>query len=158
MSNTKLVKRAESLGITVDGRWSDDRIKQEIDQKEAEAKLQSISGGQNAANTAPIPQAPNQPTGTDSTNGLPMARFAPLDDAPPPEIEGITPGETPRPIPATVEPDNSERTVKVILDADYWPAEGDRVKAGEALDIPLSKAKELVSAGKAHRPLTEDEG
>jgi hypothetical protein len=157
MTKAQLTKKAEDLGIEVDGRWNEDRIQQEIDKKEAASK---------AANQAPvaptpaqpdIPRAPNQPTGTDSTNGLPLARFAPADDAPPPEVVGITPGETPQPIQATVEPKSNEKSVKVVLDADYWPEEGDRRLAGSALDVPSSKAKELIATGKAHLPFPEDD-
>lgn len=153
MNKEQLTAKAESLGIEVDGRWSNERIQQEIDKKEAANKEAAQAPVTPPPVQPDIPRAPNQPTGTDSTNGLPLARFAPADDAPPPQIVGITPGETPQPIPATVEPKNNEKTVKVILDAAYWPEEGDRREAGTRLDVPLSKARELVEAKKAHLPM-----
>lgn len=157
MTKAQLTKKAEELGIEVDGRWNEDRIQQEIDKKEAANKAASQAPVAPTPSKPDIPRAPNQPTGTDSTNGLPLARFAPADDAAPPEIVGITPGETPQPIPATVEPKNNEKTVKVVLDAAYWPEEGDRREAGTSLEVPSTKAKELISAGKAHLPFPEDD-
>jgi hypothetical protein len=153
MTKEQLTKKAETLGIDVDGRWNNERIQQEIDKKEAWSAAQT-SNAALADNQAPVPVSPTQPTGTDSGNGLPLSRFTPVDDAPPPEIVGITPGETPRPIPKTVEPDNSE---KVVLKADYWPEEGERQLAGTALEIPATKAKELMRTDKAYIPAPDED-
>lgn len=158
MNKEQLTKKAESLGIDVDGRWSNERIQQEIDQKEADNRANA--GAAPVAPTAPQPPAPlspNQPTGTDSANGLPFPRFAPADDAPPPKIIGQTPGETPRPIPETVKPNPKEKAITVVLNADYWPEEGDRKKAGESVAVPATKAKELIRDGKASLPMPGDE-
>lgn len=160
MNKEQLTKKAESLGIDVDGRWSNERIQQEIDQKEADNQAKAGATAPAAAPEAPQPSAPlspNQPTGTDSTNGLPFPRFTPADDTPPPKIVGQTPGETPRPIPETVKPNPKEKTITVVLKADYWPEEGDRKKAGESLDIPATKAKELIRDGKASLPVPGDD-
>jgi hypothetical protein len=156
MTKEQLTKKAESLGIDVDGRWNNERIQQEIDKKEAWNAAQAAPAPL-ATPQAPAPVSPTQPTGTDSGNGLPLSRFTPVDDAPPPEIVGITPGETPRPIPATIEPDNSEKTIRVVLKADYWPEEGERQLAGTALDIPASKAKELMRTDKAYIPAPDED-
>jgi hypothetical protein len=159
MTKAQLIKKAEALGIDVDGRWNEERIQQEISNKEASNAAQgnlTVTTGLPTTPQAPAPLSPNQPTGTDSTNGLPLARFTPVSDTAPPKVVGITPGETPRPILATVEPDNSEKTIKVVLKADYWPEQGERVLAGTALDIPATKAKELMRTDKAYIPAPGD--
>jgi hypothetical protein len=33
----------------------------------------------------------------------------------------------------------------------YWPAEDERVNAGEIIELPLEQAKALIAAGKAER-------
>lgn len=160
MNKTQLTKKAEALGIDVDGRWNEERIQQEISNKEAWRASQAgitVTTGLPVAPQAAAPVSPTQPTGTDSTNGLPLARFTPVSDTPPPEVVGITPGETPRPILATVEPDKREKTITVVLKADYWPEEGERVLAGTSLDVPATKAKELMRTDKAYIPAPGDD-
>ncbi|WP_216330654.1 hypothetical protein [Rhizobium sp. X9] len=78
------------------------------------------------------------------------------NDAAPPKVEGVTPGDTPSPVLKTEEPKSKEKTTKVRLKFDYWPEEGVREPAGKVVALPLSKAKELVSQGKAERPLEDD--
>lgn len=79
------------------------------------------------------------------------------DDAAPPKVEGLTPGDTPSPVLKTEEPKSKEKTRKVRLKFDYWPEEGVRKAAGEVIPLPLSKAKELISQGKAEIPLEEED-
>lgn len=33
----------------------------------------------------------------------------------------------------------------------YWPAEDERVEAGQIVELPLEQAKALIAAGKAER-------
>ncbi len=80
------------------------------------------------------------------------------DNAAPPEVEGITPGPSPNSIVADPKPKKAkEKTIEVRLKFDYWPEEGDRKAAGEVVEIPVSKAKQLISQGKAEIPLDEDD-
>lgn len=54
--------------------------------------------------------------------------------------------------PKTVTLDPDETKVPMLLKVDYWPEEGgERHKAGKVVEIPVSKAKELLKAGKAER-------
>lgn len=52
-----------------------------------------------------------------------------------------------------------EKTTPVRLLYDMWTADENRIKAGTVLDLPVSTAKQLISAGKAERadPLPGDE-
>lgn len=105
----------------------------------------------------PGPQAPSQPTGTDTTNGTPTERPASVANAAPPPVAGITPGETPSVIlvdaPA---PTKKEKEVDVVLKVAYWPEEDVRKEPGETITVPISKAKVLIAQGKAEVPLSED--
>lgn len=151
MTKEQLTKKAEALGIEVDSRWGAERIQQEIDKKEAADAAASAAA--RIANTGP-----NGPTGTDNVAApQPTIKFAPDLTSEPPKIVDQTPGETPRPITETVEPKAKEKKVKVVLNAAYWPEEGTRVEAGDSIEIPASKAKELVTAGKAQYPHPGDE-
>lgn len=44
-----------------------------------------------------------------------------------------------------------EATTPVLLKYDYWLTEGERLKAGSTVDLPIPAAKELIAAGKAER-------
>lgn len=81
-------------------------------------------------------------------------------NAAPPKVEGITAGETPSPILATEEPKpkgKAEKERSIILKADYWPEEGRREVAGSKVSVPESKARELISQGKAELPFDGEE-
>lgn len=89
---------------------------------------------------------------------------APLvpDDAAPPKVEGITPGPSPTPILADAEPKakakgKAEKEREVILKVDYWPEEGVRKESGSKISLPESKARELISQGKAELPFDEED-
>lgn len=41
------------------------------------------------------------------------------------------------------------KTLKVQLLYDFWPAEDDRKKAGEIIELPEKQAAEIVNSGKA---------
>lgn len=153
MNKEQLTKKAESLGIDVDGRWNNERIQQEIDKKEAAAARVSDPATPSPTGTDRADYV-SPPTGDITAENTPKQPDNP--DAPP-QVIGQTPGETPRPILASAEPVKGEKKIKVVLDADYWPEEGERRKAGEGLAIPASKAKELIQAGKAHLPMPEDD-
>lgn len=82
------------------------------------------------------------------------------DDSAPPKVEGITPGDTPSPILAQEKPKTkgkAEKDRSIILKADYWPEEGQREVAGSKISVPESKARELISQGKAELPFDGDE-
>lgn len=79
------------------------------------------------------------------------------DKAAPPKVEGVTPGDTPSPILKTEEPKSKEKTKSIRLKFDYWPEEGEREPSGSVISVPVSKAKELISQGKAEIPLEDDE-
>lgn len=151
MNKEQLTKKAESLGIDVDGRWSNERIQEAIDAKEAEG---TAATGTNAPTGTGAGNEATPPSGDIVNEKTPKQPNNP--DAPP-QVIGQTPGETPRPLFAAPEPAKGEKKIKVVLDSDYWPEEGERRKAGEALSIPASKAKELIQTGKAHIPMPEDE-
>lgn len=104
------------------------------------------------------------PTGTDSANEATMptgdiinenAPKQPNNPDAPPQIIGQTPGETPRPIFPDPEPAKKEKQIKVVLDSDFWPEEGERKRAGETVSIGRTKAQELIANGKAHIPLED---
>ena len=134
MNKAELVERATALGIDVDGRWSNERLQQEIQQKEAEQSSNKGNPATENASPAPVVSDP---------------------DAPPPEVVGVTPGPTPTSLVKSEPPKAKEKTAKVILTADYWPEEDKRVSAGESIDLPVSKARELIITGKAKQPLPE---
>ncbi|ANL02696.1 hypothetical protein EVC10_006 [Rhizobium phage RHph_Y25] len=52
-----------------------------------------------------------------------------------------------------------EKTTPIRLLYDMWAADENRIKAGTVLDLPVSTAKQIISAGKAERadPLPGDE-
>jgi len=97
------------------------------------------------------PLDPGQASTTEQAPILP-------DDAAPPEVEGITPGPSPTSIIADPKPKKvKEKMVEVRLKFDYWPEEGERKSAGEVVEVPVSKAKQLIGQGKAEIPLGEDD-
>ncbi|EUB95886.1 hypothetical protein PMI07_002374 [Rhizobium sp. CF080] len=102
----------------------------------------------------------NKPLGSSQASTTEQAPIVP-DNAAPPEVDGITPGPSPSPIIADPKPKAKEKakekTVEVRLKFDYWPEEGDRKAAGEVVEVPMSKAKQLISQGKAEIPLGEDD-
>lgn len=142
-----LVQQAEELGIKVDGRWSDERLQQEIDKKLAE----------------PAKKPGNAPTGTeaaDDDEDDTVGMVPPSSPPPPPEAVTTTPGPTPAPVIQPV-PNTKpkEKQIDILLKADYWPVENDRREAGSLVKVPMSKAKELIAQGKAEVSLSnlEDE-
>lgn len=81
---------------------------------------------------------------------------APVSEtAPPPEVAGITPGDTPSPILADPKPEKKEKEIEVILKAAYWPEEGERREIGESVKVPASKAKQLIAQDKAFVPVKD---
>ncbi|KQS79038.1 hypothetical protein ASG25_10655 [Rhizobium sp. Leaf384] len=106
------------------------------------------------------------PTGTDGTSGIVAptgditAETTPKQPAnadAPPQVIGQTPGETPRALFAAPETVKGEKQIAVVLDADYWEADGDRKTAGSGVTVSATKAKELIQNGKAHLPFPEDD-
>ena len=96
-------------------------------------------------------QRPANPGQASTTQAAPIVP----EGAPPPAVEGATPGPTPSPILADLETKASEKKVEVRLKFDYWPEEGVREEAGTTVSVPRSKAKQLISQGKAEIPLEE---
>lgn len=136
MNKAELVERATALGIDVDGRWSNERLQQEIQQKEAAQANNEASSATENATPAPVVSDP---------------------DAPPPEVVGVTPGPTPTSLVKSEPPKANEKKAKVVLKVDYWPEEDKRIKAGETIELPVSKAREMILAQKAEQPLPEAE-
>lgn len=132
MSNPALKAQAEALGINVPGNWGDKRIQEEIETVQG-------SGRTDPGQASTTQQAPENP------------------NAPPPEVVGITKGDTPSPILADLEPKKKEREVEVLLKAAYWSADDVRHEIGEKVTLGMSKAKQLISQGKAEIPLSEDD-
>lgn len=102
-----------------------------------------------------------KPLNTGAASTTEQAPIVP-DDAAPPKVEGITAGDTPSPIIATEEPKpkakaKAEKERQIVLKADYWPEEGKREVAGTKVSVPESKARELISQGKAELPFDGDE-
>lgn len=131
-----LKDQAEALGITVPGNWGDKRIQEEIEKIQKPA----LDPGQ-ASTTQAAPIVPN--------------------NAPPPAVSGITPGPSPTSIIEEPKPKAKEKakekTIEVRLKFDYWPEDGERKSAGEVVEVPMRKAKQLISQGKAEIPLDEDD-
>jgi hypothetical protein len=136
MNKAELVERATALGIDVDGRWSNERLQQEIQQKEAAQANNEAGSATENATPAPVVSDP---------------------DAPPPEVVGVTPGPTPTSLVKSEPPKANEKKAKVVLKVDYWPEEDKRIKAGETIELPVSKAREMILAQKAEQPLPEAE-
>jgi hypothetical protein len=55
-----------------------------------------------------------------------------------------------RSAPMAKEP-TAEATTPIKMLYAFWPQEDVRVDAGAIIDLPISKAKELIAAGKAER-------
>lgn len=129
-----LKDQAEALGIHVPGNWGDKRIQEEIDKVQ---KPELDPGQASTTQAAPIVS----------------------ENAPPPAVSGITPGPSPSPIIDDPKPKEKakEKTIEVRLKFDYWPDEGERKSAGEVVEVPMSKAKQLIGQGKAEIPLDEDD-
>ncbi|MEX2741091.1 hypothetical protein AB3480_06540 [Rhizobium mongolense] len=132
MTNPALKVQAEALGITVHNNWNDKRIQEEIEK--VQGANQTNPGQASTTQQASIPE-----------------------NAPPPAVSGITPGDTPSPILADPKPEKKEKEVEVLLKAAYWPEEGVRKEIGDKVTVPMSKAKQLISQGKAEIPLSEDD-
>lgn len=112
-----LKKQAEELGITVDKRWSEARLQQEIDKAlAAPAAGNAVVGAAGGEQIIP-PTSPNVP------------------DKPAEDI-GI---------------DKKEKTTPVKILYDTWMEADVRTPAGSVVDLPISKAKELIEQGKAVR-------
>lgn len=107
-----LKKQAEELGITVDKRWSEARLQQEID-KALAAPAVGAAGGEEI---------------------IPPIAAKPVEK--PAEDIGI---------------DKKEKTTPVRIFYDTWMEEDVRTPAGSVVDLPISKAKELIAQGKAER-------
>lgn len=43
------------------------------------------------------------------------------------------------------------QTTPVLLKADYWRTEDDRVETGQIIDVPIPEALKLIEEGKATR-------
>lgn len=104
-------------------------------------------------NEAPLD--PGQASTTEQADLVPK-------DAAPPKVEGITPGPSPSPILAEGEPKTkgkakAEKEREIILKVDYWPEEGERKESGSKISVPESKARELISQGKAELPFDKDD-
>jgi hypothetical protein len=125
-----LKKQAEELGITVDKRWSEARLQQEIDKALAAPTPGAADAGlQNAPATAPAVGAAGgeqiiPPSAPPSTADKPVK---------------------------SIGMDKKEKTTPVKILYDTWMEAYVRTPAGSVVDLPISKAKELIEQGKAVR-------
>lgn len=132
-----LKKQAEELGLKVDGRWSDDRLQEEIDKV--------LAGGAQGDDSA-----------SQSDEGQDTAVIEAERDAALEEVERLkaqlaaqAPAAPPDPAPVVVK--NKTPMMPVTLLYDYWFEDDVRTPAGETVDVPVSDARALIAAGKAVR-------
>jgi hypothetical protein len=166
MSNLK--KEAEALGIEVDGRWSDDTLKEKI----AEAKTAKVSKSAEAAKVAPVNTAEARDVPSmggvrvetsqdirqaDAGENLPV----PPHDGDAKKLHDVAVGLSAQPA-ATPEFDTTgienkadqgekEELYPIRLLVDWWDGQGIRRARNTEVDVPWNEAKKLVSEGKAER-------
>jgi hypothetical protein len=176
MSNLK--KQAEDLGIKVDGRWSDDRIQQEIDSAK---KSQPFGGkgdhdgnGKVGGAAAPVSQAAIEQANMDTLPTLGGPRVASsqeireeqaganLEVAPYPadpveaHKRAVELSQNPAPAPEFQTSDiekgeTGEDLYPIRLLNDWWDGQGIRHKRGDLIEVPYNEAIRLVGDRKAER-------
>jgi hypothetical protein len=175
-----LQKQAESLGIAIDRRWSNDTLKQKIaDAKEAEAsEARDVSNPDNVrsydvaqVNTSDAQEVPNIGVMRLESSAEIRARQlganaepSPADD--PKAAHKLAVERAKAEIAPTPEFDTSDvtmngvDTLKTRLLYDWWDGQGNRHARGEELDLALNEAVKLIQDGKAERadPLTIKKG
>lgn len=141
MNRADLEKQARDMGISVDGRWSDARIREEINKKGLEA--------QNA-------NAPATETRFAEPRG--EARFQPVDDEQPefkknPELDKIKHAEKPAEKLFPVKLVRNYRPISPDAqiqgeDGEYRPLtdeEAAKVTAGNHIAIPVAEAQSVIA-------------
>lgn len=133
MKRDDLLKKAEKLGVHVDGRWSDERIQSEIDKKQSE---QPTDAEHNDA-----PEIVSQPSAPDVT---PQVALRPVNMGPQPTT---VPGESRNEQP----PPSKGGNTPIRLMYDTWFKEDERTRAGAVVKVDVETAKRLIREGKAER-------
>lgn len=134
MKRNELLKKAEALGIHVDGRWSDERIESEIEKKETADKKADDAD-------ADAPEVVSQPHAPDTT---PQVALRPVNMGPQPTT---IPGES-----RNVQPPPAKGgSTPIRLMYDTWFKEDERTRAGSVVKVDVETAKRLIREGKAER-------
>jgi len=168
MSNLK--KEAEALGLEVDGRWSEETLKEKI----AEAKAQR--SGKKPVETAEAVAPVNTDEARDvpSMGGVRVETSAEIRQAnvgeklPVPPYQGDAkalhdiaaglsqqaprgPELDTRDIENKADQGEKEELYPIRLLVDWWDGQGIRRARNTEVDVPWNEAKKLVSEGKAER-------
>ena len=167
---TTLKKEAEALGLEIDGRWSDETLKQKID----EAKAQR-SGQKSSEATKPV-----APVNTDEARDVPsmggvrvetsqeIRRANAGENLPVPPSEGdakvlhdiaaglsqqtaSAPEADTRDIENKADQGEKEELYPIRLLVDWWDGQGIRRARNSEVEVPWNEAKKLVGEGKAER-------
>lgn len=147
MNRSDLEKQARDMGISVDGRWSDARIREEINKKGLEA--QNANPANNEARFA-------EPRGE--------ARFQPVDDETPTfeknaELDNIKHAEKPKEKLFPVKLVKNYRPISPDAqiqgdDGEYRPLtdeEAMKVEAGKHIAVPVAEAQSVIEKKIAER-------
>lgn len=175
-----LQKQAETLGIAIDRRWSDETLKQKIAQaKEAqESQDRDVSNPDNVRNTDVAKVDTNDAKEVPNIGVLRVesaaeirarqlgdkADPAPFDDPKAAHKLAVerAKAETayaPEFDTSDINPTQTD-TLRTRLLYDWWDGQGNRHSMGEVLDLVVNDAIKLINDGKAERadPLTVKKG
>lgn len=175
MNNLK--KQAENLGIEVDGRWSDETLKQKIE--EAKAQRSGAEQGKTSQPAEPVntDEARDVPSfggvrvetseeirQAEAGENLPVAPYEgdakqlhvvsagisgrSLSD---PGLRDVPPEMDTTDIVNMPEQGEQEELYPIRLLVDWWDGQGNRHARNTEVDVPWNEAKKLIGEGKAER-------
>lgn len=134
-----LKKQAEELGIKVDGRWSDERLREEIDNalEEPGELAEARSRRESAEKAAQRREEKANSARTDAKAAIEAAEKA--ESAAAKEAEKAESRRW------------QSQPITVKVNRDFWDEAGNRHRKGIILDVPLDAALDGIETGKLSR-------